>query len=65
MINIKITMKDGTVHNFEHKGRAGGSWTNAVRYEGEFVIITDEWNSDTAFPSQDVEKVETVNLRSW
>lgn len=59
MTNVIITMKSRTIHKFLHVGRLGGSYTKNVRYEGRFVIVTDEYYSETAFPSVDVEKVET------
>ena len=57
MSNVKITMKDGTIHDFRHEGRAGGSYTKTVKYEGGFVIVTDEWDKKTAFPSDQVSQV--------
>lgn len=62
---IKVTMKDGKVHEFQERGRAGGSYTISIKYEGAFAIITDEWYNTTAFPAQDIEKVETRMGRSW
>lgn len=65
-MNIKITMKDGEVKNFPHTGRPGGSWTKTVRYEGAFVIVTDEWEQEIAIPVADVKQVETwPNQGSW
>ena len=57
MANITVKMKDGTVRKFPHEGRAGGSYSKTVRYEGEMVIITDEWFKQTAIPVADVEEV--------
>jgi len=57
MASIKITMKDGTVKDFPHRGRAGGSYSKSVRYEGGFVIVTDEWYHETAYPACDVAEV--------
>lgn len=58
-MNIKITMKDGTVHKFLHEGRAGGSYTKEIKYEGAFAIVTDEWHKQTAFPVDGIAKIET------
>lgn len=33
MASFTITMKDGTVREFPHQGRAGGSYTKSIRYE--------------------------------
>ena len=57
MTNIKIKMKSGEVKNFPHEGRAGGSYTKEIRYEGAFVIITDEWGKEIAIPSNDIEEI--------
>lgn len=50
-------MKDGTVKHFPHEIRPGGSWTNTVRYEGAFVIVSDVWGNETAIPAVDVVEV--------
>lgn len=63
MISIKVHMKDGTVRDFPHTGRAGGSYSKSIRYETGFVVITDEWGNETAIPTADVEEVKTRNLR--
>jgi len=55
-------MKDGKVNNFPHKGRAGGSYTKSIRYEGGFAIITDEYYNETAIPSELIEKIEVENI---
>lgn len=65
MAHIKITMKDGTIHEFQHQGRAGGSYTKELHYEIGFVVVVDEWGKTTAFPSSDVAKVETRPNRRW
>jgi hypothetical protein len=65
MASITVKMKDGTERKFPHEGRAGGSWTKKVTYEGAFVVIEDEWQQRTAIPASEVaEVVETPN-RSW
>jgi hypothetical protein len=57
MANITVKMKDGTVKEFMHEGRAGGSWTKTVKCKDGFVIITDEWNKQTIIPACDVIEV--------
>ena len=57
MASITVKFKDGTVREFPHEGRAGGSYTKSVAYEGGAVIITDEWYKRTAFPLADVVEV--------
>jgi len=58
-MNIQITMKDGTVRKFLHKGRPGGSFTKNIRYEGAFVIIKDEWGWEMGIPAADIEEIKT------
>jgi hypothetical protein len=66
MANITIKMKDGTIKKFPHEGRAGGSYTKSIRYEGAFVIITDEWYRQTAIPAADVAEVQyDPECRGW
>lgn len=63
MASITIKMKDGTVKDFPHQGRAGGSYTKRIRYEGGFAIITDEWHDETAIPSADIAEVNVSQGR--
>jgi hypothetical protein len=63
MASIKIKMKDGTVKDFPHEGRAGGSYTKRIRYEGGFAIVTDEWYGETAIPSEDIAEVKVTQDR--
>jgi hypothetical protein len=66
MANITVKMKDGTVRKFEHKGRPGGSWTKSLRYEEGFVVISDEYGTETAIPTADIEEVVSEPHRgSW
>lgn len=65
MTNITITLKDGTVKRFPHEGRPGGSYTKTVRYEGAFVIVVDEWGTETAYPAADVREVRSDPHRGW
>jgi hypothetical protein len=59
MPNITIKFKDGTIKRFLHTGRSGGSYTKTIRYEGSFVIVTDEWSSETAFPASDISEIKS------
>ena len=63
MPNIRIIMKSGEVKDFPHEGRPGGSYTKKVRYEGMFVIVTDEYGKEIAIPSQDIQRVEVTPTR--
>jgi len=66
MQRAEIYMKDGTVRTFVERGRAGGSYTIGVRYEGVFVIVYDEWHNETAYPAAEVLEVKTYyQERTW
>jgi hypothetical protein len=58
MASIKVTLKDGKVLDFPHVGRAGGSYTKTIRYEGGFAIIKDEYYNETAIPSENIARVD-------
>jgi hypothetical protein len=64
--DISIKMKDGTIKSFPDKGRPGGSYSNKVRYEGAFVIVTDCYYKEYAYPASDVVEVISATSRgSW
>jgi hypothetical protein len=65
MANITIKMKDGTVREFLHRGRAGGSYTKTLRYEGGMVVVEDEWGDRTAIPVADVAEVVEESHRGY
>ena len=65
MASIYVKMKNGTKKEFKHEGRAGGSYTKSIRYEGAFAIITDEWGSETAIPVQDLEEIKVDRPRYY
>lgn len=56
--SVIVHLRDGSKREFPHQGRPGGSYTNSVRYEGQFAIVRDPWDNDTAFPMDVVERVE-------
>lgn len=60
MSDIRISMKDGSVREFSHVGRAGGSYTKEIRYEGNFAIIKDEWGNETVIPSNDIKEIKVI-----
>ena len=59
MTSITVTMKDGTVREFPHKGRPGGSYTKKLKLEVGFVVIIDEYGDQTVIPAADVKEVKT------
>jgi hypothetical protein len=63
MTSITVKMKDGTKREFPHKGRAGGSYTKSIEYEGAFAVISDEWGRQTAIPAGDI--AEVVTEKGW
>jgi hypothetical protein len=60
MASIKIKMKDGTVKDFPHTPRPGGSYTKTIKYVPGFVVITDEYYRETAIPTDLIEEVITI-----
>jgi len=65
MANIRVEMKDGTVQEFKHKGRSGGSYTVERRYEGAFFVVKDEWGKETAIPAADIKQAITEPHDHW
>jgi hypothetical protein len=65
MSDITIKFKDGTERKFPHEGRAGGSYSKSVSYEGGFVIVKDEWYNTFAFPTEVVAEVQTKEQGGW
>lgn len=59
MNRILVTMRDGTVRTFEHRPRAGGSWTLTSRYEPGFFVVIDEWRNETAIPTADIAEIRS------
>ena len=59
MASIEIIFKDGTKRDFPHQGRAGGSYTKTLRYEGGFAIVRDEYFKEIAFPAEDIKEIKT------
>ena len=60
---ITIHFRDGSHLEFNHVGRAGGSYTIHGKYEGGFFKVVDEFNKVTAFPSDLISKIEEVPNR--
>jgi hypothetical protein len=58
-------MKDGTVREFKHQGRAGGSYTKSLSYEGAFAVIRDEWDIKTSIPAADIAEIIERPERSY
>lgn len=60
MAHILVKMKDGSVKEFKDTPRSGGSYTKTVKYEGAFLIVTDEWYQQTAIPAADIAECITT-----
>jgi hypothetical protein len=65
MEEITITMRDGEILRFKEKGRSGGSYTIRAKYVDGWLVITDEWEHETAYPSDRVSKVECRERTRW
>lgn len=63
MSNIKVTMKDGSVREFPHVGRSGGSYTKTLSYEGAFAVIEDEYGTKVSIPAADIAEIVTRPVR--
>lgn len=57
MASIRVKMKDGSVREFPHVGRAGGSYTKTLTLEGAFAIIEDEHGHRTIIPAWDIAEI--------
>lgn len=66
MPSVTVIRKDGTQERYEERGRAGGSWTMTLTFQGEFAIITDEWGNVTAIPTNEIRTIsQDAPPRSW
>lgn len=66
MPSVTIKFKDGTERRLEEGHRAGGSYTQKVRYEGCFVVVEDVYGGEIAFPSEAIAEVVTdAPPRGW
>lgn len=65
MADITIRMKDGTVREFKHEGRAGGSYTKRMEFQGAFAIVVDEWGKRTSIPASDIAEITEIQQRGW
>ena len=64
-MNIRLTMKDGTTRDFEDRGAPGGSWSQSMRSEIGFIVITDAYGKSTWIPSDEIAKIEQESSRRW
>ena len=63
MSNIEVTMKNGAKQVYLHQGRAGGSYTKRLTFEGAFAVITDEYGVRTCIPANDIAEIKDTPLR--
>jgi hypothetical protein len=63
MSDITVKMKDGSVREFKHQGRAGGSYTKTLKFEGAFAVIEDEYYHRTAIPAADIAEIKEIPIR--
>lgn len=62
---IEFTFTDGTQKTFTHEGRAGGSYTKRLTFEGEFAVVTDEYGRRFAYPAARIKDVYEEPLRYY
>lgn len=65
MSNITVKLKNGQVREFQHEGRAGGSYTKRLSLESGFAVIEDEYGRRTIIPSEDIEEIFETPERTW
>lgn len=58
-MKITIFFKDGTSREFPIQNRPGGSYSSRLEFKGAFVVVTDEYYNDFAFPAADVREIRT------
>ena len=56
---IRITFRDGTVKEWHHEGRSGGSYTKTLSLEPDWATVRDEYMSTESFPRDLIAKIET------
>lgn len=57
MSDITVKMKDGSVRQFKHTGRAGGSYSKSLKLENGFAVIEDEYGKKTIIPANDIVEI--------
>ena len=66
MPNITIKLKNGETKRHDHKPRPGGSYSNSLKFEGEWAIVTDEYGNQTCYPAADIEVINSESTnRGW
>ena len=64
-MTIYLTMKDGSKRTFEDRGAPGGSFSQSMRSETGFIVITDAYGKSTWIPTEDVAEIEQEAYRRW
>lgn len=64
-MTIYLTMKDGTKRTFEDRGASGGSYSQSMRSEIGFIVITNAHGKSTWIPSEDIAEIEQEAIRRW
>jgi hypothetical protein len=60
---IVVKYRDGRAdREFKHKGRAGGSWTISLAFQGNVAVVTDEWQNKVCIPLDLIEEVREEPL---
>jgi hypothetical protein len=65
-VTIYLYMKDGSKRIFEDNGAAGGSYSQSMRSEIGFIVITDAYGKSTWIPSDEIAEIEqAATRRGW
>lgn len=54
---IEVKLRDGSKRQFDHKGRAGGSYTVSLTFDSGFAVITDEYGKRTVIPESLISEI--------
>ena len=64
-MTIHVKLKDGTTKIFEDRGAPGGSYSQSMRAEIGFVVITDAWGKSTWIPTDTIAEIEQESTRRY
>lgn len=64
-MTIILKMKDGSTRIFEDRGAPGGSYSQSMRAEIGFIVVTDAYGKSTWIPSDEIARIEQEADRRW
>ncbi len=62
-MRITIRFKEGESKVFENERRPGGSYTNEIRSEPGFAVVTDVWGKSYYYPTDTILEITTEPTR--